>query len=219
MAFTLNRVAAFSLLLFGIIVAAGAGSKDKAPCKVFFVAVEQDEATVNLKMAGLNRAQNDWYKKKGNQGQFAGVCLVKANETGERVPLESGSEQHISRIVGEAPLYMISWEQHRLFIPDELGGHYALSGNGILSRWDASKQNGQNFVPVGPVHNTNRTILSSVRAIRACSVKVLQERTVPQHRLPGCDVSASIGSVMRHNSPMMATLYTMGLVIRQNELC
>jgi len=59
MAFTLNRVAT-SLLLFGIAGVAGAGSKDKAPCKAFFVAVEQDEATVNLKMAGLNKPQNGW---------------------------------------------------------------------------------------------------------------------------------------------------------------
>ena len=160
MAFTLNRVAT-SLLLFGIAGVAGAGSKDKAPCKAFFVAVEQDEATVNLKMAGLNKPQNGWYKKSGNQGEFAGVCLVNANETGERVPLESASEQYISRIVGDSPLYLISWEEHRVLVPDDQGGHYAFSGNGILSRWDASKPNGQDFVSVGPVHNTNRTILSS----------------------------------------------------------
>lgn len=161
MAFTLNRVAALSLWLFGIANVAGAGSKDKATCQAFFVAVEQDEATVSLKMAGLNKPQGDWYKKSGNQGEFAGVCIVNANETGERVPLESGSEQYMSRIVGDSPLYLVSWEEHRVFVPDDQGGHYAFRANGILSKWDARKPNGQNFVAVGPVHNTNRTILSS----------------------------------------------------------
>jgi hypothetical protein len=75
--------------------------------------------------------------------------------------LESASEQYISRIVGDSPLYLISWGEHRVLVPDDQGGHYAFSGNGILSRWDASKPNGQDFVSVGPVHNTNRTILSS----------------------------------------------------------
>ncbi len=161
MAFTLNRIAAFSLLLVSIAGVAGAGSKDTAPCRVYFVAVEQDEVTVNLKMVGLNKPQNDWYRKNGNQKEFAGVCLVNANETGERVALESGSEEHISRIVGDSPLYLVSWEEHRVFVPDNQGGHYAFSANGTLSKWDNSKPNGQNFVPVGPVHNTNRTILSS----------------------------------------------------------
>ncbi len=161
MAFTLNRIAAFSLLLVCVTGVAAAGSRDKAPCKAFFVAVEQDEATVNLKMVGLDKPQNDWYRKNGNQKEFAGVCLVSANESGERVPLESGSEEYISRTVGDFPLYLISWEEHRVFVPDNQGGHYAFSSNGALSRWDNSKPNGQNFVPVGPVHNTNRTILSS----------------------------------------------------------
>jgi hypothetical protein len=161
MTFTPTRIAVSSLLLVCITGVAGAGSKDKAPCKAFFVAVEQDEVTVNLKMVGLNRPQNDWYTKNGNQKEFAGVCLVNASKSGERVPLESSSEELISNAVGDFPLYLISWEEHRVFVPDDQGGHNAFSSNGTLSRWDNSKPNGQNFVPIGPVHNTNRTILSS----------------------------------------------------------
>ena len=161
MAITLNRLAAFSLLLFPIADVAAAVSKDKAPCKVYFVAVEQDEATVNLKMVGLNKPQNDWYRKNGNQKEFAGVCLVNANEKGERVPFDSASEEYMSRIVGDSSLYVISWEEHRVLVPDGQGGHYAFSANGILSQWDDAKPNGGNLVPVGPVHSTNRTIFSS----------------------------------------------------------
>ena len=90
MAFTLNRVAAFSLLLFGIIVAAGAGSKDKAPCKVFFVAVEQDEATVNLKMAGLNTAQNDWYTRKAIKDNLPGYVWSKRTRQANGFPWSLG---------------------------------------------------------------------------------------------------------------------------------
>ena len=169
MAITLNRIAVLSLLLFGIAGVAGAGSKDKAPCKGFFVAVEQDEVTVNLKMVGLNKPQNDWYRKYGDQKEFAGVCLVNANETGERVPYESASEEYMSRIVGDSPLYLILWEEHRVFVPDAQGGHYAFSANGTVSRWEEAKPDGRDLVPVGPVHNSNRIIFSSA------SVSLLEE--------------------------------------------
>lgn len=163
MAFTLKRIAGFALLLLSIPGAAGADSKDKAPCKAFFAAVEQDEVTVNLKMVGLNKPQNDWYKKNGNQKDYAGVCLVNANASGEQVALESGSEEYMNRTVGDSSFYMIAWEEHRVFVPDNTGGHYAYSANGTISKWrfDDTKPDGGNFVPIGPVHNTNRTILSS----------------------------------------------------------
>jgi hypothetical protein len=150
-------------VLFLCLIAVGpADAKDKVSCKVFFVAVEQDEITVNLQMVGLNKKQSDWYRKNGNQKEFAGVCVVNANQSGEQVPLESGSEEYIHRIVGNSPLYLVAWEEHRVFIPNNQGGQYAFSANGTLSRWEkGSNDNGGKFVPVGPVHNTNRTVLSS----------------------------------------------------------
>ncbi len=163
MSFTLNRLAAFAFLLFSIAGAASAGSKGKAPCKAFFVMVEQDEITVNLRIVGLNKQQNSWYKKNGNQKEYAGVCVVHANESGEQIALESGSEEYINSTVGDSPLYLIAWEEHKVFVPDKNGGHYAYSANGTLSKWrsDNTKPDGGTFVPVGPVHDTNRTILSS----------------------------------------------------------
>jgi hypothetical protein len=170
MRFTPNRTAV-PLLLFCIARIVGASPKDKAPCKAFFIAVEQDEITVNLKMVGLNKKQSDWYKKNGNQKEFTGICLANINDSGERVPLESGSEEYNSRIVGSAPLYLIAWEEHPVFVPDKEGGHYSYSANGTLSRWDGTKPNGGNLVPVGPVHSTNRTILSS------SSISLLKDAT------------------------------------------
>lgn len=154
----MKRVAAVALLLFGFAEMAVTKPVEKAPCKAFFMVIEQDEMTVNLRMVGLNKQQNDWYQKEGDLKEFAGVCLVNASASGERVPLESISEDHINRIVGASPLYEITWEEHRVFVPDNNG---AFSSNGTLSRWDDTKPDGGTFVPVGPVHNTNRTILSS----------------------------------------------------------
>lgn len=163
-----------TLLFLSFAVALAADSKAKTGCKVYFIAVEDDEITVGLKMIGLNKKQKDWYQKDGNLKDFAGVCSVNANESGVPVPMESGSNEYIERIVGEAPLYMIAWEEHRVFVPDETGGHYAYSANGILSRMDRTAPK-STFVPVGPIHATNRTVLSSssvsllknaIRAIR-----------------------------------------------------
>jgi hypothetical protein len=109
--------------------------EDQAPCKAFFVMVEQDEITVNLKMVGLNKQQSSWYKKEGNQKEYAGVCIVHANESSEQIALESGSEEYINRTVGDSPLYLVAWEEHRVFVPDTKGGHYAYSANGTLSKW------------------------------------------------------------------------------------
>jgi hypothetical protein len=157
----MTTIAAAALLSFGVAGVALTGSEGAPPCKVFFVAVEQDELTVQLRMVGLNKKQGDWYKQNGSHKEFSGICLANANESGERVPLEAGSEEYLSRTVGNSPLYLIAWEEHKVFVPDDQGGHYAFSANGTLSKWDNTKSDGGRFVPVGPVHNTNRTILSS----------------------------------------------------------
>jgi hypothetical protein len=126
-------------------------------CKAYFVVTEKDEKTVNLNMLGLNETQAKWYKKHG--GEFPSLCPVNGDPSGKRITLpDAASESYIDSIVGDAPLYFIAWEEHRLYVPDGNGGHYAWSANGILSRWDQSKQD---FVSIAPIHNTNRTILSS----------------------------------------------------------
>lgn len=125
-------------------------------CKVYFVVAEKDANTVDLNMVGLNGPQEKWYKKHG--GEFPSLCLVNGDASGKRVTLDEASEAYVSSVVGTSPLYLIAWEEHKVFVPDDNGGHYSWSANGILSRWDESKKD---FVPLAPIHSTNRTIFSS----------------------------------------------------------
>ena len=107
-------------------------------------------------MLGLNEHQKKWYEKHG--GDFPCLCLVNGDATGRRLPLDSASETYITSVVGKSPLYSITWEEHKVFVPDQNGGHYAWSSNGVLSRWSDEKND---FVPIGPIHNRNKTIFSS----------------------------------------------------------
>jgi hypothetical protein len=159
------RTITIALLVLTCAGAAVAGPRARQPqtsCRVYFMAVEQDETTVNLRMVGLNSKQGDWYRKDGQRKEYAGICVANATASDEQVPLESGSESHVEAIVASASLYLIAWEEHRVYVPDTNGGHYAFSANGTLSVWDRTAQNGQgDFVPIGPIHATNRTIFSS----------------------------------------------------------
>lgn len=142
-----------------------APAKDKNPmqadCKVFFVAVEHDEQTSNLNMVGLNKEQQDWYRKHGGK-EAPGICLVNGTEKGQRVTAETVDENFVAKAVGSAPLYSIAWEEHLVYVPDDSGGHRAYVANGILSIWTASAKGGEgDFVALAPIHNKNRTILSS----------------------------------------------------------
>jgi hypothetical protein len=74
--------------------------KPSAPCRVYFLAVEQDEITVGLSMEGLNKPQEHWYRKHGDRDKWAGVCFAKT----ANVP------------VG-ATLYLISWGEHLVSEP------------------------------------------------------------------------------------------------------
>jgi hypothetical protein len=64
-------------LLFGLPGVAFA--KDKAPCTSFLMLMEQDAETMNLKMAGANHQQADWYRKDGDKNEYAGVCLERVS--------------------------------------------------------------------------------------------------------------------------------------------
>jgi hypothetical protein len=153
-----------TVALLGILLTtSGALAKKHPPstsCRAYFVVAEKDRITVNLTMVGLNGKQEKWYEQHG--GEFPGLCLVNGNASGKRVTLDSlTSSDYLDSIVGTSPLYMIGWEEHLVFVPDDNGGHHAYSANGILSRWDKDKQD---FIPIGPAHNTNRTIFSSASA-------------------------------------------------------
>jgi hypothetical protein len=133
-------------------------------CKVYFMVVEHDEETSNLNMVGLNHPQRDWYEKHGAK-DAPGLCLVNGNAAGARVTVENVDENFVQKTVGNAQLYSIAWEEHRELVPDTNGGHYAYKATGILSRWTPGTTGTDgDFVPISPVHNTNRTILSSSSA-------------------------------------------------------
>ena len=142
-----------------LLVASNVIAKKHPPtnaCKAYFIVTEQDTVTVNLAMVGLNEPQKKWYEKSG--GEFPGICLVNGDASGKRVTLDNGSESYISSVVGSSPLYSITWEEHKVYVPDDSGGHYAWSANGILSRWSYEKND---FVAIGPIHSKNKTIFTS----------------------------------------------------------
>ena len=56
------------------------------------------------------------------------------------------------------PVYVVQWRLTQVFVPDNNGGHYGYNASGVLSRL-GSDANG-NLIPIGPVHDTSRTILS-----------------------------------------------------------
>ena len=141
--------------------AAFAKNKPQQNCKVYFTVVEHDEETSNLNMVGLNRSQQEWYDKHGAK-EAPGFCLVNGNARGTRVTAENIDEQYVEGVVGTKPYYSIAWEEHQVFVPDDQGGHYAYRSTGILSVWNPSAKGGAgDLVSLSPVHNTNRTILSS----------------------------------------------------------
>ncbi len=138
-----------------------AKEEPEKPCKVYFTVIEHDEQTSNLNMIGLNGPQREWFAKHGAK-EAPNICLVNGNATGQRVTVETGDEGYIQKTVGELPFYSISWEEHRVFVPDHDGGHMAYTASGILSIWKKSANAGNgDFVPISPIHSTNHTIFSS----------------------------------------------------------
>jgi hypothetical protein len=130
-------------------------------CKIYFSVVEHDEQTSNLNMVGLNRPQQTWYDKHGAK-VAPGLCLVNGNATGIRITVDNSDEKYIESIVGTKPFYSIAWEEHQVYVPDNQGGHYAYEAKGILSIWKSTANGGDgDFVPLSPIHDTNRTIFSS----------------------------------------------------------
>jgi hypothetical protein len=128
-------------------------------CKAYFVITEQDYETSNLNMAGFNKPQEKWWGK--NAKKTPEICYLDANPKGGQVPLDSLSNSFVDSNKN-LPIYAITWGETKYFVPDNNGGHNAYDARGVLSIWAPAADSGKgNFVTIGPVHNTNRTILSS----------------------------------------------------------
>jgi PDZ domain/PEGA domain len=67
-----------------------------APCGVYFVVLENDEASVHRSILKMNEPQSRWYERYGNRDKYAGICYV---ENGARAPADE-------------PLYAIVWGKH-----------------------------------------------------------------------------------------------------------
>lgn len=143
-----------------LLLTTAAYAKEKPPqkCDSYFTMVEQDNFTEKLAMAGLNAGQLKWYRKDGAAKEYAGVCVLLPNNSGKRVPAESLKDSKMPEPEAGKPIYVVQWRLTQVFVPDSNGGHYAYNASGILSRL-GSDPNG-NLVPIGPVHDTSRTILS-----------------------------------------------------------
>jgi hypothetical protein len=116
-----------ALAIFGFLVGPQltfARSNPQQDCRIYFTVIERDEETSNLSMVGLNRHQQEWYEKHGAK-EAPGLCLLNGNATDTRVTLENSDEKYVESMVGTKPFYSIAWEQHRVFVPDDQGGHYA----------------------------------------------------------------------------------------------
>ncbi len=89
---------AVALLLLG--TSASAKPKVPAPCKVYFIALENDNATRGAALLGLNRPQAKWYGKHGDRGGFSGICYLR-------------DASRISSASISAPVYEILWGETR----------------------------------------------------------------------------------------------------------
>jgi hypothetical protein len=128
-------------------------------CKVYFVIAEQDYETSNLNMAGFNKPQEKWWSK--NAKKTPEICYLNANPKGGQAPLESLNDSFVNSDKN-LPIYAITWGESKYFVPDNNGGHNAYDARGVLSLWTPAADSGKgNFVTIAPVHNTNKTILSS----------------------------------------------------------
>ncbi len=129
-------------------------------CRIYFTVVEHDEQTSNLNMVDLNRPQKEWYEKHAAK-EAPGLCFVGGNDSGVPVTIENVDEKYVESVVSNKPLYAILWEEHQVFVPDDQGGHNAFRSTGVLYVWKPSESGDGRLVALSPVHNTNRTILSS----------------------------------------------------------
>jgi hypothetical protein len=119
--------------------------------------VEQDGITSDLAMTGLTNAQIDWIRKNQNKPEVRGICPFPFDSKNKRVPATLVQDPAPTEL-GARPLYVVRWKQERSFVPDGSGGHFAIVSSGILYRMDMSGDG--KLVPIGPVHDTNRTILT-----------------------------------------------------------
>jgi hypothetical protein len=133
------------------------GNALPAYCESFLMMVEQDGVTSDLAMTGLTDGQINWIRKNQNKDEVRGICPFPFNPKNKRVPATLVQDPDSGQLDAR-PLYVVKWKQEKSYVPDNNDGHYAIIASGILYRMDMSGDG--KLIPIGPVHDTNRTILS-----------------------------------------------------------
>src|SRR6266567_6226311 len=154
------RLAGLAILLCCSTVLAGAATQSvdlPGYCESFLMMVEQDGVTSDLAMTGLTKAQIDWIRKNQDKPEVRGICPYPFDPKNKRVPATLVQVPAPPEL-GARPLYVVRWKQEKSFVPDGNGGHFAIVSSGILYRMDMSGDG--KLLPMGPVHDTNRTILT-----------------------------------------------------------
>jgi hypothetical protein len=128
---------------------------DTSICDSFLMMVEQDGVTSDLAMTGLTEGQIGWIRKNQKKSEVVGICPFPFDPTNKRIPATLVKDPDPSAL-NVKPIYVVRWKQEKTFVPDNKGGHYAIVASGILYRMDMGGSG--NLIPIGPVHDTNRTI-------------------------------------------------------------
>jgi PDZ domain/PEGA domain len=162
-------------------------NEQPAPCVVYFSVLENDEVTVHRSVLKMNEPQSGWYEKYGNRDKYAGICYV---ENGIHAPADEPLYAIVwgEHLVSEP--YTYSYEATvrvngdvNATITDQNGNTSTVSGatttsgpvnhshsgtkehyvvDGWLAVWNPQTSDGKgSFVPVTPLHNHNRTDLTS----------------------------------------------------------
>lgn len=162
-------------------------NEQPAPCAVYFSVLENDEVAVHHSVLKMNEPQRSWYEKNGNQDKYAGICYVEnsaqapADEPlyaivwGQHLAGEpyAFSYQPTARANGEANAITTDQNGDTSTVSGTNGAsvpvNHSNSGkkvsyvvDGWLAVWNPQTSEGKgSFVPIVPLHNHNRTDLTS----------------------------------------------------------
>lgn len=135
--------------------------KSPAPCRVYFMAAENDSNTMGRSVDGLSKSQGNWYKKHGDAGRFAGICYATPGEK-----------------TGNAPLYMVLWGETPLY---NAGGRVLrYQTQGVLMFWNPSAKGGKgdavNVAGLG--RPTSRAFHSASTDVLKRALKIIRKRHI-----------------------------------------
>lgn len=112
-----RQIGWFGVLLFAIVPAgAMAKRKPRAPCKAYVIVSEHDGRTVGLQMYGLSKPQKNWYRKHGDKGKVAGICVLhpKSQITATEFFALIKKKRQEGTLDPNVPVYAIFWGEREV---------------------------------------------------------------------------------------------------------